>query len=197
MNLNHQAIAVLALAPMVAFASADIVYDEAVDGDMSDDPNAPTFVSFSGGSNTVIFTTDGEGDDRDIFTFNVAAGFELTGIVLDLFDTDTEFNLGFMGFSAGDVLDADPLNPNPSGLLGYALPSEADSGTDFFDLMGMAAGSQGYDGPLGAGDYTYWAQETSPSADDWIISFIITPVPGPGVLAMAAVAGLAGRRRRS
>lgn len=197
MKIRHHAIAAAVMAPVVALASADIVYDEAVDGELSGDPNAPTFIDFTGGSNTVIFTTDGEGDDRDIFTFNVASGFELTGIVLDLFDTDNEFNLGFMGFSAGDVLDADPINPNPSGLLGYALPSEADSGTDFFDLMGLASGAQGYSGPLGAGDYTFWAQETSPSADDWIISFIITPVPGPGVLAMAAVAGLAGRRRRS
>ena len=74
-----------------------------------------------------------------------------------------------MGFSAGDVLDADPISPNPSGLLGYALPSEADSGTDFFDLMGLASGAQGYSGPLGEGDYTFWAQETSPSADDSLI----------------------------
>lgn len=196
MKIRHQIIAVMAMVPVAALASADIVYDEALDGELSGDPNAPTFISFAGGSNTVVFTTDGEGDDRDIFTFNVASGFELTGIVLDLFDTDSEFNLGFMGFSAGDVLDADPISPNPSGLLGYALPSEADSGTDFFDLMGLASGAQGYSGPLGEGDYTFWAQETSPSADDWVISFIISPVPGPGVLAMAAVAGLSGRRRR-
>ena len=198
MRSRTLALAALALAPIAAVASADVVYDEAVDGDLSDDPNAPTAISFlSPGTSTVIFTTDGLGDDRDIFTFNVAEGYQLTGIILDLFATEPAANLGFMGFAAGDVLGTDPLAPDPTALLGYALPGASDSGTDFFTQMGQAAGAQGYDGPLGAGDYTFWAQETGPSADNWEISFVITPVPGPGALALVAVAGLAGRRRRS
>ena len=149
MRSRTLALAALALAPIAAVASADVVYDEAVDGDLSDDPNAPTAISFlSPGTSTVIFTTDGLGDDRDIFTFNVAEGYQLSGIILDLFATEPAANLGFMGFAAGDVLGTDPLAPDPTALLGYALPGASDSGTDFFTQMGQAAGAQGYDGPL-------------------------------------------------
>ena len=198
MRIRTHAVALLALAPMAAIASADVVYDELTDGDMSDDPNAPTFVDVSEGESTVIFVTDREGDDRDIFTFNVAEGYQLVGVILDLFDTNSNDpgNLGFIGFSAGDILPFDPSAPDPTQLLGYALVSIGDSGTDIFDVMAQGGGSQGYDGPLGAGDYTFWAQETSPTTDDWQVTFVITEVPSPGALALLGVAGLAGRRRR-
>ena len=198
MRTQTLSMAVLAMAPIAGMAAANIVYDEATDGDLSDDPNAPTFVSVSEGNNTVIAVTDREGDDRDIFTFDVAEGYVLSGVILDVYDTNSNdpVNLGFIGFSAGNVLGTDPNSPNPSGLLGYALVSEADSGTDIFGLMALGGGSQGYDGPLAAGPYTFWMQETSPTTDDWTVTLVITQVPAPGVLAMAAVAGLAARRRR-
>lgn len=165
----------------VSAASADVVYDEAVDGDFSADANAPTVVNVSSGNNTVVFTTDQEGDDRDIFTFNVAEGFELTGVVLDIFDTNSKNpqNLGFIGFSAGDVLGFDPDAPNPTALLGYALVYASESGSDIFSIMASGGGSQGYDGPLGAGDYTFWAQETSPTSDDWRVTLVINEVQVP------------------
>ncbi|MBC03597.1 MAG: hypothetical protein CMJ34_09900 [Phycisphaerae bacterium] len=162
-------------------ATADVVFDEAVDGELSANPNAPTMVDVVAGSNTVNFTTDQQGDDRDIFTFNVAEGFELTGVILELFDTNSKDpnNLAFIGFSAGDVLGTDPLAPNPTPLLGYALVAEADSGTDIFSIMGQGGGSQGYDGPLGAGDYTFWAQETSLTVDDWSVTLVINELQAP------------------
>ncbi len=158
MNTSTNILAGLATLAVAAIASADIVYAEAIDGDLSDDPNAPTFVSVSEGNNTVIAVTDREGDDRDIFTFDVAEGYVLSGVILDLYDTNANDpnNLGFIGFSAGDVLGTDPFAPNPGALLGYALVSEADSGTDIFGVMAQGGGSQGYDGPLGAGPYTFW-----------------------------------------
>ena len=198
MRTRLMALAAVAMVPMVGVASADVVYDEATDGELSGDPDAPTVISVGEGNNTVVFVTDQDGDDRDIFTFTVAEGYQLSGVILDVYDTNSNdpANLGFIGFSAGDVLGLDPAAPDPTQLLGYALVSEADSGTDIFDLMALGGGSQGYDGPLGAGPYTFWAQETSPTTDDWSVTLVITQVPTPGVLAMAAVAGLAGRRRR-
>ncbi len=162
-------------------ASADVVYDEAVDGELSATPDAPTMVNVLAGSNTVNFTTDQQGDDRDIFTFNVAEGFELTGVILELFDTNSKDpnNLAFIGFSAGDVLGTDPFSPNPTALLGYALVAEADSGTDIFSTMAQGGGSQGYDVPLGAGDYTFWAQETSLTVDDWSVTLVINELQAP------------------
>ncbi len=179
-------------------AFAEIVYDESFDGDLSDNYLAPTSINVSEGFNTFVFTTDRDGDDRDIFTFEVADGYQLSGVILDLFDTnaDDPSNLGFIGFSGGSVLGIDPDIPNPAGLLGYALVFENDSGSDIFDVMANGGGAQGYDGPLGAGPYTFWAQETSPTSDDWRVTLVVTPVPGPGALALAALAGVMPRRRR-
>ena len=190
--------ALVAAGSITGGAFAEIVYDESVDGDLSDDYLAPTSINVSEGLNTFVFTTDRDGDDRDIFTFEVADGYELSGVILDLFDTnaDDPSNLGFIGFSAGSVLGMDPDSPNPAGLLGYALVFESDSGSDIFDAMANGGGAQGYDGPLGAGPYTFWAQETSPTSDDWSVTLVITPVPGPGALALAALAGVMPRRRR-
>ena len=119
MRFSFKALAVAAVLPAASMASADLVYDESVDGEMSADPNAPTFISVGEGDNTVLFTTDGDGDDRDIFTFNVADGFQLVGVVLDLFDTgeNDPANLAFIGFSAGSVLGTDPLAPDVTALL--------------------------------------------------------------------------------
>ena len=65
------------LAVSFSAASADVVWDEAIDGDLSDDYLAPTFIDVSEGSNNVIFTTDQDGDDDDIFTFTIAAILEV------------------------------------------------------------------------------------------------------------------------
>lgn len=190
--------ALIAVGSIVGGSFAEIVYDESVDGDLSDDHLAPTSVAISEGFNTFVFTTDREGDDRDIFTVEIAAGYVLSDVILDLFDTnaDDPNNLGFIGFSAGSVLGTNPDGPNPAGLLGYGLVFESDSGSSIFDAMANGGGAQGYDGPLDAGPYTFWAQETSPTIDDWRITLVVTPVPGPGALALAAVAGVMNRRRR-
>ena len=91
--------ALVAAGSITGGAFAEIVYDESVDGDLSDDYLAPTSINVSEGLNTFVFTTDRDGDDRDIFTFEVADGYELSGVILDLFDTnaDDPSNLGFIG----------------------------------------------------------------------------------------------------
>lgn len=180
-SLRTSGSATLLLSICLAGASADVVFDEATDGDLSGNYSAPTVVAVSAGNNTVVFTTDKKGDDRDIFTFTVPEGSELTGVVLDLFDTNTEdeFNYGFIGFSSGDQLQTDPLAPNPTGLLGYGLVNFGDSGSDIYEVMGQGGGAQGYDGPLPAGSYSFWAQETSPSSDDWRVTLVITPTSDP------------------
>ena len=185
------------VAAMVASgATADVVYDEAVDGELSDLGFAPTYIQFGEGSNDVLFITDQEGDDRDFFTFTIEEGYQLSALVLNNFDTDNEFNLAFMSINPGNVLPFDPVSPVTEDLLGYILFDEGDVGSNLMPEMGEAFSTIGFVGPLGAGDYTIWAQETSPSVDVWNLGFVVTQVPAPGAIAVLGLAGLAGRRRR-
>ena len=167
------------LLPSLALAGsawAQSAYEESISGDLSDDANAPTLITSSQTTITVAFTTDREGLDRDIFTIEVPTGFEMSGIILDDYNSNYPENLGFVGFSSGAVLDADPILPSASGLLGWYLPDESNVGQDFFLEMGQAgADAIGYDAPLPAGSYTFWAQETSDSNDEWVISIVLTP----------------------
>ena len=151
-------------------------YEESTSGDLSDDANAPTVITSSQTTITVVFTTDREGLDRDIFTIEVPTGFELSGVILDDYNSNYPENLGFVGFSSGSVLNADPVLPTAAGLLGWYLPDESNVGQDLFLDMGQAAGAIGYDGPLPSGLYTFWAQETSDSNDDWVLSVVLSPV---------------------
>ena len=193
---------IIAAGLITGFASADLMWDEAIDGDLSGDHMNPTQLFTKGVNNHVIFTTVGGNpeQDREYFTFTIAEGFELASIVLDGFTTSPESNLGFFGVAAGTVMPTPPTAPDPTVLLGYALVGMADIGDDILQTMGGGGGSIGFTGALGPGSYTFWAQETGPSTDDWDLNFIVIEqagvVPGVGGLAGLMGAGLARRRRR-
>ena len=194
--MNTQITAALIMAGVFAGSvSADLMWDEAIDGDLSGDYLNPTQLFTKGVNNHVRFTTVGS-EDKEYFTFEVAEGFELVAIVLDNFETDPEGNLGFIGIAQGDVFPTPPDAPDVTSLLGYYLPGVSDIGSDIMQAMGNGGGSQGFSGPLGAGSYSFWAQETAASDDVWDLNFIVTEVPAPGALALIGVAGLAARRRR-
>ena len=197
--MNSKIISAVVLAGFTAgLASADLMWDEAIDGDLSGDYQNPTQLYTKGVNNHVIFTTVGANpdQDREYFTFEVAEGYELVSIILDGFETDPETNLGFIGIAEGSTFPTPPDAPDVTSLLGYYLPGVNDIGEDILQAMGSGGGSQGFSGPLGAGSYSFWVQETGPSTDNWDLNFIVTEVPSPGALALLGLAGLAGRRRR-
>ena len=196
MNIKSICTAAIATGILAGSASADLMWDEGIDGDLSDNYLAPTQLFTKGINNHVIFETS-TGDDREFFTFTIAAGFQLSAMVLDDFQTSPETNLGFISINQGSVLPFDPDAPDVTALLGYYLPGTDDVGNDILQLMGQGGGSQGFSGPLAAGTYTFWAQETGPSVDMWDINFVVTEVPAPGALALLGLAGFAGKRRRS
>ena len=198
MNNKLLGIGLLTVLASASIASADLMWDEAIDGDISGDYTAPTQMFTKGTNNHVIFTTvGGTPQDREYFTFTVDAGFQLSAIILDQFDTDPETNLGFMGVVSGSVFPTPPEAPDPTALLGYALFGSADVGNDILQSMGGGGGAIGFSGPLGAGTYTFWAQETGPSTDDWDLNFVVTAVPAPPAFMLLLAAGFARKRRRS
>ena len=176
-------------------ASADLMWDEAIDGDLSDDYLNPTQIFTKGVNNHVIFTT-ATGDDREYFTFTIDAGYQLSALILDGFATDPDTNLAFLGVAEGSVFPTGPDAPDVTTLLGYGLIGLSDVGNDILQLIGLGGGAQGFSGPLGPGTYTWWAQETAPSVDDWDLNFVVTEIPAPGAFALLGIAGLAGSRRR-
>lgn len=174
------------------------MWDEAIDGDLSEDYLNPTQLEVKGVNNHVVFTSiDLPGDpDREYFTFTIDAGYELSAVILDVFNTNPEFNLGFIAIASGSQFPTPPSAPDPAEMLGYALIGTPDVGNDILQLMGEGSGAQGFTGPLGAGSYSIWAQETSISLDEWDVNFIVTEVPAPGVLALFGLATVALRGRR-
>ncbi len=124
-------------------------HDETVDGELSDDPMNPTVIQVVNGSNEVCASAINP--DRDFYTITVPPGATLDEIVLTSFSS---LNVGFLGFTSGNTIDPDA---GQAGLLG-------------FTLLGLVSGPQlaelntsidGFDIPLGPGDYTFWTQETS------------------------------------
>ena len=185
----------LALSAFLASsAAADLMWDEQIDGDLSDDHLNPTEVFTKGVNNNVLFETTA-GDDRDYFTFTIEEGYELSAIILNLFETEPEGNLGFISINAGSTC-TDPDAPDVTSLLGYALIGFGNVGNDIMQDMGQGGGAQGFSGPLGAGTYTIWAQETGPSSDLWSLNFVVNQIPAPGALAVLALGGLGMSRKR-
>ena len=179
-------------------ASADVVWDETLDGDLSEDYLAPTGITLAEGSNLVLFTSlDLPGDpDREYFTFTIETGYQLSNFILEAYTTTPAENLGFIGIASGSQFPSPPTSLSPAPLLGYSLMGLADVGTDLLPAMGQAPGALGFEGPLGAGAYTVWAQETSLSLEEWRLNLVVTQVPAPGVVALAGLGGLVFRRRR-
>ena len=194
---------------VVTAAHADD-WNEAIDGDLSSDPNAPTPLTVTVGVNKLTGTVQATGGDtRDYVTFTVPPDTELTGIIqIDYFDVNTSgpgdrgwhsINAGSTSFvpsgsTAGSFLGGNHLDPQPSG-------------TNMLPTLGTAplAGT-GFTPPLGPGDYTYLVQQTGAELTGYEIDLVLastaSPVPvlGPAAIGLLgsglAASGLVWARRR-
>jgi len=142
-------------------------YDEAIDGDLSDDPLNPTVISVSDGSNIVCASSIS--GDIEFFTITVPPGATLDEIVLTSFVSP---GVAFLAMQAGSVFDP---NTGIPGFLGWTHLG-AVSGPQFAELN--SNGGIGFTAPLGPGDYSFWTQETSNTASDYCLDFQMT-VPPP------------------
>jgi len=145
---------------VVAGFGPAVSFDEAISGDLSDDIANPTDLSLGLGANTLTAGQQGNsfGRDIDYITIDVPEGLQLSQIILD--DYTGGDGAGFIGIQRGEVFTVDADNAAPADLLGGAVYGDAQEGSDILDDIGALAGSEGFTGPLPAGTYTIWLNQT-------------------------------------
>ncbi len=201
--------ALLAAAPAIA-----TIYDEAVSGDLSNDPAAPTALTLTPGLNSVSgtvagFPQFGGSDPQDWVSFTIPTGFVMTSYVNSKYgSTDDQ---GFTGFQSGSSFSGDPFVAG--SYAGYAhfgtgatnpLPPSSTVGVDLLPLMAnpsFSVGATGFTRPLAAGTYTFLIQQGDPATTsyqfDMTVRSVSVPEPGSSLclLGMGGLATLALRRR--
>jgi hypothetical protein len=212
---DKKANSVAALALALIFsgpANAAVVWNESINGNLSNNPLAPTALTFAPGPNDVI----GEAGNaplpgglapfgQDFFTFTVPTGYELsslTAVTVDLFTPGDMF--AFIAIQSGPQITHDVSPPSfggsAAGLLGWRHVAPGDQGTDILPAMGVAGdGATGFMGLLGAGQYSVWVQDDKPF--DYDFSFKISSVPEPFTWVMMlgglVALGFIGHRSRA
>jgi hypothetical protein len=179
---------------VLAFAShsfaASTIWDEAVSGDVSNDPTAPTQINAVVGTNSFIATMNGS--DLDFFTVHVPAGAVLSALYNPVYDSLDQ--VSFIAIGPGTSMPAAVLSYDPTGLLGYTHfgPGVFDAGENLLNDLSLAQfGVPGFTTPLPAGAYTLWLQQESGVDESYQLDFVVNAVPEPGCVALIA-AGCVG-----
>jgi len=150
-----------------------LVFDEATEGEITNDPNNPLPFQFADGVNAISASV--AFPDVDYITINVPAGSELTSIELE--DYVSTNNQSFIAIQSGSVFTELVDDPQVANLLGYAHHGTNMIGVDILPDIGSGVGAQGFTPPLSAGDYTFWIQETGSAVAEFTLNFIVAPVP--------------------
>ncbi|MBE9064303.1 DVUA0089 family protein [cf. Phormidesmis sp. LEGE 11477] len=141
-------------------------YDEAIDGEISDNPGSPLALALSNGE-TRLSASTGNGD-QEYVTVTVPDGLQLASIELASY---SQSDVAFVGVQEGSTF-TEPLD-NSADLgeyLGYSLVGVSAVGTDILDNLGNGSngpgfGGQGFEGPLPAGTYTFAIQQLQGTSD--------------------------------
>lgn len=204
-----------------ALLPAALVLSQAMPGQAitySNDPLDPTeldglpTISIVGSVNNVGTVVGGVSPTSQYVTFNVPSGYRFASLVLEQYDsTDPR---GFIGLMAGNQWTTAPVfSPNglpnaiaynhfgAQGLCALNYVTIVPSGTQNCvsdpagqsDLLKTTMGA-GLSGPLLAGDYTLWIQQTRTPVVSYAFKATFAPVPGPAPF-LGVGAGLAFSRR--
>lgn len=167
MKISYAAAAAASILCSTAFS--DAVYDEAIDGDLSGDPTAPTPIALDGDTLTVSGSVQAfsGGDTRDYFTFTVGESQTLSAVrLVSYLDGDSpgiDGNTGFIMIATGDTTVI-PTNGTRKDFLGGRHLNRNIFPDDTVNVLdGMSSGKTGgvgFDLPLDSGTYTMNVQQT-------------------------------------
>lgn len=181
---------------LAAPAWSDVVWDEAINGDLSNDRFNPTPFTLAAGTSSLIATSGQDQDtgemDREFFSLTIPAGLVLSEVRLAAYESEDP--IAFIGVVTGPVMSIDPDNPVIGDLYGWSLfgPAVLPVGSDYLPRIGSGGGAIGFTPPLTAGVYSWWSQQLAPTATyQW--DFVVTPEPGTCGLLLV---GLLALRRR-
>ncbi|HUK83628.1 MAG TPA: PEP-CTERM sorting domain-containing protein [Verrucomicrobiae bacterium] len=210
MAYSHKLVVVagLIIALVVSRAQGAILWNEAVDGDLSGNQSAPNAFTLLPGTNAIIgsLRTSSSTDNQDWIALTVPSGMQLGAVVLKSYvSTDQQ---GFTGVQAGTNF-VGSVN-SPGSYLGYAhfgtgaqngaLPATNLVGVDILPIMGdttLAVGSQGFTPPLGSGTYTFLIQQTGSAATSYEFDYVVIPEPATVLLVALGCGVIFLRRQRT
>jgi len=197
----------LVIIPMlvVSSAAATVIWNQPVNGPLSESPSSPTPFTLAAGTNSIIATVGGgsgeTGINQNWVTVTIPTGFQLSEYVLAAYSsTDAQ---GFTGVQAGTSFAGGESAVNTeSSYLGYAhygtgatngsLPPTNLVGDDLLPIMANpsdAAGAQGFTPPLSSGSYTFLIQQLG-ATTNYQFDFDVSAVPEPSMLGLLGVAGI-------
>jgi uncharacterized repeat protein (TIGR01451 family) len=168
-------------------AVPSVLWDESVNGNLSNSQSTPTPLTAALGTNSVIGTVGGADGTQDWLTLHVPAGMRVDSLVLAAYSsTDAQ---GFTGVQSGTSFVGSPFTAG--SYLGYAhfgtgatngtLPPTNLVGADLLPIMGSsstAPGAQGFTPPLAAGDYTFLIQQLG-AITTYQFDYDTSAVPAP------------------
>lgn len=185
-------------------SAAAATYDESVSGDLPNDATAPTPLTLSLGTNSILGTVGSWAgtDNLDAIALTVPAGMELTSFTNSVYSGSA--NQDFIGFQSGTSFVGSPLViSNYVGLAhfgtsarnaGVGSPPGSPTSTVGLDLLpvmntaGLAVGASGFTSPLGPGTYTFVIGVESAELEAFpTYQFDVTVVPELSALWLAAI----------
>jgi hypothetical protein len=196
-----------------SISRATVIWNQATNGALSENPAAPNAFTLSAGTNSIIATVGGgsgeTGINQNWVNINIPAGLDLSNLVLASYtSTDAQ---GFIGVASGTSFAGGESAVNTtSSYLGYAHygtgatnPSTPTNlvGDDILPLMGnnavVSPGSAGFTPPLPAGSYTFLIQQLGATTNyqfDFDVSTVPEPATGALLLGLSSIFAFSRRR---